>query len=210
MLRLLLRRLQHARRLGDVVVATSVDPSDDLVAKTAAAAGVGIHRGSLDDVLGRFLGAVGDHDGPIVRITGDCPLIDAQMVDATVDVFERTPGCAYASNFDPRCFPEGLDTEVISPSALAAVAAEATDPEDREHVTLAVRRQPKRFPAASFAGQTDLGALHWSVDTAADLEFVRLVVARLGERRHSAPMSEMLAAVRDNPSLARMGGRLRG
>lgn len=206
MLVLLLRRLGHARAVGEIRVATSTEADDDAVAAAAAATGVGVHRGSLEDVLGRFAGAAAGHPGPIARITADCPLVDPAVVDAVVDLFERTPGCGYASNVEPRTYPDGLDVEVFSASALADADAETTDPREREHVTGLLRRHPDRWPPAALVGDQDLGELRWTVDTAEDLAFVSAVAARLGARRDRAGLEEILDLVRGDPVLASMPG----
>jgi spore coat polysaccharide biosynthesis protein SpsF (cytidylyltransferase family) len=209
-LALLLRRLRGACRIGETVVATTTDMADDPIAKLATELGVGVARGSREDVLARFLAAIGERSGPIVRITGDCPLIDPSVVDATVERFASVPGCAYASNIVPRTFPDGLDVEVADARALREIAGDHLAPAEREHVTLALRGQPTRFPAASLMSPDDLGKLRWTVDDEQDLEFVRALVWRLGDRRYEAGMTEILAAVRSPPSLADFGAQVRG
>ena len=210
MLALMLRRLEAVRGVAQRIVATSVEAIDDPVAELAAASGMAVARGPRDDVLARFIQAIGDHDGPVVRLTADCPLIDPEVVDAAVALFERTPGCAYASNVEPRTFPVGLDVEVVSAAVLREIDAEPRSPEEREHVTIFVRRRPDRFPHASLTREPDLSGLRWTVDDGADLEFVRAVVARLGDRRHIAGLDEVLAAVREEPALMSGDGRARG
>jgi spore coat polysaccharide biosynthesis protein SpsF (cytidylyltransferase family) len=207
MLALLLRRLSHARQIGEIVVATSTDASDDPIARLALSVGMGVSRGPRSDVLERYLIAIGDHDGPIVRITGDCPLIDPAIVDDTVERFLSAPGCAYASNIEPRTFPDGLDVEVFDVAALHAVAREPLDLVDREHVTSAIRAQPQRFPQAAVVCACDLGELRWTVDEPEDLEFIRALVQRLADRRERAGLAEILSAVREPPSLATFHGR---
>jgi spore coat polysaccharide biosynthesis protein SpsF len=209
MLGLLLRRLAGARRVDEIRVATSGRPDDDPIAARARALGHAVHRGSLEDVLARFAGAAAGHDGPIVRITADCPLVDPGIVDAVIELFERTPGCAYASNVAPRTYPDGLDVEVISSAALHAANAEATDAAEREHVTAGVRARPQRWPAAALTcAPEDLGELRWTVDTADDLAFVRGVAARLGDGRYEAGMQAILRLVRGDAELAAIpGGR---
>jgi spore coat polysaccharide biosynthesis protein SpsF (cytidylyltransferase family) len=206
MLLLLLRRLSHARRLGGIVVATSTDASDDPIVGVAISAGVAVSRGPQRDVLERFLLAIGDREDPIVRITADCPLIDPAIVDDTVERFLSVAGCAYASNIQPRTFPDGLDVEVIDAAALRAVGREPLEIEDREHVTSAIRAQPGRFRQAAVVGACHLGELRWTVDEPEDLEFVRTLVRRLGARRHEAGLAEILSAVRAEPSLAAYHG----
>lgn len=204
---MLLRRLGRARRLREIILATSDEPDDEPVARLGHDLGVGVFRGSLKDALSRFVGALGTRPGPVVRITGDCPLIDPGVVDRAVALFEATPGCAYASNVDVRTFPDGLDVEVVSRTALLAASSDTLAPVDREHVTTAVRRDPERFAPATLVADQNLADLRWTLDTADDLALIRAVVERLGPRRHDAELAEILAAIRQSPSLATFRGR---
>ncbi len=206
MLALLLRRLQHARLIDGIVVATSTDAVDDPIAQLAGDVDVGVSRGPRDDVLTRFLMAIGDREGPVVRITGDCPLIDPVVVDATIERFLSVPDCAYASNVEPRTFPDGLDVEVFDAAALRTIASEPLNAHDREHVTSALRAQPERFRQVALGSAQHLGDLRWTVDEPEDLEFVRAVARRLGGLRQQAGLAEILAAVRSEPSLAEFHG----
>jgi spore coat polysaccharide biosynthesis protein SpsF len=207
MLALLLRRLRPARSLGAIVLATSVESHDDEIAALGLALGVAVSRGPLEDVLARFTAAIGEHEGPVVRVTGDCPLIDPALVDAVVERFVGSPGCVYASNIEPRTFPDGLDVEAIDAAMLRRLDAQSLAAEQREHVTAGLRGHS---PRATLVNPVDLGDLRWTVDRAEDLEFVRALVGRLGERRHRAGMREILRAVRREPSLADDGGWRRG
>jgi spore coat polysaccharide biosynthesis protein SpsF (cytidylyltransferase family) len=191
---LMLRRLANARTVERTVVATSDQTDDDDIVQVAIEVGADTHRGSLDDVLGRVAGAAEGYDGAIVRLTADCPLIDPKLVDRVVELF-REAGVAYASNVEPRTFPDGLDVEVVSAAALRQAAQEVKDPLDREHVTTAIRRDPDRYPAAHLVNDKDLADLRWTVDTEHDLQFIRDVVERLGERRHTAGLAEILELV---------------
>lgn len=208
MLALLLRRLSRATTVGRIVVATSDDPSDDRLAAVAGELGAEVCRGPLHDVLGRFVLATDGHPGPYLRITADCPLIDPDVVDALVERFTATPVARYGSNVEPtRTYPDGLDTELFSAEALAVADRLATTPEAREHVTLTMREDPEQFPAVYLSQPERLGELRWTVDNPADLEFVRRLTARLGDRRYLAGQAEILAAVRRAPSLAEDGLR---
>ena len=91
-------------------------------------------------------------------------------------------------NIEPRTYPDGLDVEVFSRVVLDLTDEIATDRQDREHVTPVMRRDPDRFPAVALVSEEPLGDLRWTVDTEADLDFVRRVVARLGTRRYTAGM----------------------
>jgi spore coat polysaccharide biosynthesis protein SpsF (cytidylyltransferase family) len=208
MLALQLRRLERSRAIDRIVVATSDDPSDDPIAAAAVELSVKVHRGPLHDVLARFAGAAAGHDGPVLRLTADCPFIDPAVVDDLVALFTADPVAAYGSNVDERTYPDGLDVEIFTPEALTEAARRATDPVDREHVTTLIRRERDRFPAVSLVRTSEpLGHLRWTVDDQADLEFVRNVVRRLGDRRHAATLEEILAAIRRPPSLGEAGLR---
>jgi len=207
MLALLLHRLKTSREIERITVATSTDAVDDSIEELARDLTVEVHRGPRDDVLSRFAGAVAGHTGPVARVTGDCPLIDAEIVDQVVALFRGTPGCDYASNVEPRTYPDGLDVEVFSPEALEAAALQALNPFEREHVTVVMRQHPERFRSASLTCEEGLADVRWTVDTDDDLAFVRQVVARLGRRRYAAGLQEILAAVTAEPSLADYRGR---
>jgi spore coat polysaccharide biosynthesis protein SpsF len=181
-----------------LVVATSTEPGDDAVAELAAAAGVDVVRGPEADVLGRFA-LVAERYRPraIVRLTGDCPLSDANLVDQVVEVHRRE-AAHYTSTLFPRSFPKGLDVEVVRTEALLEAAARATAPAEREHVTPYLYRRPERFRMANVSSGLDLGQQWWVVDTAADLEVVRAMVARLTHPR-TASWQDILAVVGTQP-----------
>ena len=176
-----IERLRRSRTLDRLVVATSDLPSDDALAAFCESLGLGVHRGPLDDVLGRFHGAISAF-GPaaaVVRLTADCPLADWTVVDTVVEA-HLAGAYDYTSNVAPeRTFPHGLDVEVAAPVALQDAWREAADPYEREHVTPFIYRRPERFRLGSVASATPLPHLRWTVDAPPDLEFVRQVYAQL-------------------------------
>lgn len=175
--------LQLARldRLPDaqIVVATSDLPGDDPVTALADQYGVPWIRGPERDVLTRFRLALDAHPADeVVRLTADCPLTDPDLVGAAV-ALRRVTGADYAGNTPIRTFPDGLDVEVMTAATLLAAAAEAVEPDDREHVTRFVLQRPDRFRLANLRGPVELASERWTVDTDADLARVRAIVARL-------------------------------
>src|SRR4249919_1798097 len=135
MIERLLARLSRARRLDGIWLATSDARADDPLAAHVAALGYPVFRGSEADVLARFHGAAeAAGAGVVVRITGDCPLVDPQLVDAALEDYARG-GADYLSNVAPPSYPDGLDLEIFSARALATAASEAQAPAEREHVT---------------------------------------------------------------------------
>ena len=193
MLGFMAARLARARRLDAVVVATSDDAHDDPLAAFAASAGLACVRGPLADVLTRYhLAADQARADIIVRVTGDCPLIDPEVVDAVVALLVDG-GLDYASNVAPPSFPDGLDCEAFTGAALAAAMAGASAPADREHVTTFIRGNP-RFAQANHAHTPDLAALRWTVDYPADLAHVRALVSAVAGDPLAAGLGDYLEA----------------
>jgi spore coat polysaccharide biosynthesis protein SpsF len=179
MLAFLLRRLRPLRVDG-VVIATTEAAADDDVASLARDEGAAVVRGPDTDVLARFVLALDRFPAStVVRITADCPFTDPALVGTALAVRDAT-GADYVSNTLVRTFPDGLDIEVIDADALRIAAAEADDPVEREHVTPFVYRHPERFTLRTLRYPQQLGDLRWTVDTGADLAFVRDVVEHIG------------------------------
>ncbi|MBQ0929632.1 cytidylyltransferase domain-containing protein [Ideonella alba] len=174
------QRVRQARCVDRLIVATSVDASDDPLAEVLAAHGIECFRGPLADVLARFHQAA-SHAGAdvVLRLTGDCPLIDPELIDR-VAALVIEGSAAYATNAVPASFPDGLDVEAMRIEALAAAAAEATLPSDREHVTPFIRREVQRFPARSISAFADLSSMRWTVDHPDDLAHVEALLAAVG------------------------------
>lgn len=199
-----LLRLRRSRRLDRVVVATTVNASDDPIEELCARLGVPVYRGDEHDVLSRYAGAAAAHDAAtVVRITSDCPLIDPDEIDRLIEVFIREEA-AYASNAHVRRFPRGLDAEVMSRAALETAQRDARERPDREHVTLYLRRQPWLFPHASVVGETDCSQHRWTVDTPADLELVSRLITGLGAAAAEADWRRILALVEAHPGWAQL------
>lgn len=171
------RRAARARRLDGVVVVTSTDASDDTLASTMAAAGLPVFRGDLDDVLKRYADAAAAHGADeIVRLTGDCPLIDPAVIDAVIDA-RRAATADYASNIDPPTYPDGLDVECCTRETLERAHRQATQPHEREHVTLWMRSAAAGLKRVNHRAIGDLSHLRLTVDYPDDLEVVRRIAA---------------------------------
>ena len=188
-------RARAAARVDEVVIATTDGPADDALAEAAGRLGVGCHRGSESDVLSRYRdGARAAGADVVVRITGDCPLVDPGVIDRVVDALGAGEPADLASNVIVRTYPKGLDAEALSADALERIHRLGTSPAAREHVTwFAYRERPELFALRSVEHEHDFGDLNWSVDTPADLDRVRALYERfeLGERIR--PWTELLA-----------------
>jgi len=176
-----LERLRRSKRIDMLVVATSVDASDDPLAAYIERLGLPVYRGPLDDVLERFRGAAALLPGAaaVVRLTADCPLADPGLIDQVIE-HHHAVGADYTSNtLGTRTYPHGLDAEVIRTQVLIEAAELAADPYEREHVTPYIYRRPQTYKLAGVARHDSWAALRWTVDLPEDLVFVREVYAKL-------------------------------
>jgi spore coat polysaccharide biosynthesis protein SpsF len=191
---LLLDRLTRSGA-ARVVVATSIEAGDDPIEGFCEDRGVQVVRGSESDVLGRFIDALDQFPAShVVRITGDCPLVDPAVVDEVIGLHLRS-AADYSTNVLPRTFPKGLDAEVVRADALRVADAEAEDPLEREHVTPFLYRRPERFRLANLRSGEDLGDERWTLDTAEDLDTLRSMVVALGARAADAGWPEVVSVV---------------
>ena len=183
MLAHVLGRAQRIPGVEFVGIATTTSPGDDVIFKFADDQGVPVTRGSEHDVLDRVYQAAKEWGvSVIIRVTPDCPLLDSDLSGRVLEKFlQPGTGLDYVSNTAPPTFPDGLDTEVFSFSALERAWQEAVLPSEREHLTAYITKHPELFSLANFASETDYSKHRWTVDRSTDLEFVRSVMAGGGE-----------------------------
>lgn len=177
-------RLDACKTLDDVVVATSVHSSDDVLAKWCEHRGVSVFRGSLDDVLDRYYQcAVQVRADAVVRITADCPALDPTIVDDVVRGFKTGSFDLFYLGGE---FPDGLDCAVFSFSALQRAWREATLKSEREHVGPYVVNHPELFRLGSLEKFTGMAHHRWTLDEPRDLAFLQAVFERL-QRKGGTP-----------------------
>jgi spore coat polysaccharide biosynthesis protein SpsF (cytidylyltransferase family) len=205
MLAHIIERVSRATLVDRVVVATTDGVSDDVVAALAVASGAGVTRGPEADVLTRYVMAAREHGADvIVRITADCPLTDAAIVDSVIRARSEHEA-DYASNVEPPTFPEGYDCEVFTSGCLARVDREATLDYEREHVTVRVREHLDDFRTAHVAHEPDLSAMRLTVDVPADLDRVRRLLDML-PLSPPPDLEAVVAAFERDPALQDQSG----
>ena len=199
MIELLLARLSKSSQIDQIILATSTDELNIPLVEHVEKLGYECVRGSENDVLDRFLVAARQVQADvIVRITGDCPLIDPILVDKAISQF-KTECVDYLSNTCPATYPDGLDSEVFTLQALERAVRESNNPFDHEHVTPYLRTHGL-FKVGALRHTEDLSRLRWTVDEPADFEVVSAVF------RHFAPninfsWTEVLELQRTQPDL---------
>ena len=208
LLQVLAERLGKAKGIDAIVVATTVNDTDDPIVDLCRRLGLTVFRGSEDDVLGRVCGALRAADADIcVEITADCPLLDPEIVGETLTAFLATRGAhEYVSNSDPhRAVPAGLDVQVFEAGALHQLDAETSDPEEREHVSLGFYRpesgerwRPRFITHGSCQGAEDLLV---TLDYAEDYDLIRALHEDLAPRSPEYGAAELVAWIRAHDAL---------
>ena len=200
----LLRRLRHCRLLDDIVLATTVSPSDDALAAWAIRENVAVYRGSEDDVLARVVQAQSRMESDIVvEVTGDCILLDPELIDVGVKTFLHND-CDVVSNVFPVTYPMGEDVQVFRLSDLAQVERTVFDPAVREHVSLYFYDNPQKYRIFNLFAplRWHAPAYRFQLDYRADHDFICAIY------RHLAPaygdwfgLEEIMNLLRRKPEL---------
>ena len=212
----MLERVQAARSLDEVVVATTRDPQDEPVRALCARLGVRCHSGHPSDLLDRHLGAVeGTGAALVAKIPSDCPLIDPRVIDRVVGFHrQNVDRYDFVSNLHPATYPDGNDVELMPLPLLRLAAREATRPHEREHTTPFFWDQPARFRIGNVAWESgrDLSMSHrFTIDYPEDHAFIAAVYDAL--YRPGAPpfsLEEILAFLDAHPEVFALNHRYAG
>ncbi len=197
-------RLKQSKLIDKIIIATSIQADDDAIENLCKTLQIDCFRGDLNDVLARFYHASQAYSPEhIVRLTADCPLTDASVIDAVIST-HLTQQADYTSNCQPPTFPDGLDVEVFSAKALAISYQQAKKPSEREHVTQFMRNHAELFTLANYQYHQDLSHLRWTVDEAQDFDFVSQVYQHLYADNPYFTMQDILALLAKKPQLSQI------
>lgn len=200
----LVRRLRLAKKLDGIVLATTVSPADDALAAWATSEGVAFHRGSEDDVLLRVVEAQKSQGSDVVvEITGDCPLLDPELIDVGVETFFEND-CDVVCNVRKPSFPMGADVQVFSLAKLEEVERTIEDPPVREHVSLYFYEHPELYRVIHMFAPPRWRdpTLRLQLDYEEDLRFIREVYTRLEPKHGDAfGLEEIMELCREHPEL---------
>jgi spore coat polysaccharide biosynthesis protein SpsF len=204
MLEMHLERLARSTMIDKLIVATSDRPDDTPIAELCEKLDVACFRGSLGDVLDRYYRAA-ERLNPeiVVRLTGDCPLADPEIIDAGIDYFLKN-NFDYVSNCVQRTFPIGLDFEVFRFVCLETAWREATLPSEREHVTPFIKNRPERFAIGHYTNPVNLSRHRWTVDEPDDFAFVAAVYEALFPNNPRFTIDDILALLGERPELMQL------
>ena len=198
-----IERLRASAALDLLVVATSESPQDDPIAELCHENDVCCYRGSLDDVLARMYCAAKAHGaGTVVRLTGDCTLLDPRIVDRMVEE-HFSHGADVTSNSKKPVYPDGMDVEVCSFESLERAHLKASRPSEREHVTLYFYNHPHRFSIhhMSLREHEQFPLLRLTVDEPRDFEKIRCILEVLAPGNPLFSLEDILAYLEQHPEV---------
>lgn len=197
-----INRTRAAPNLHAVIVATTTNAEDDVLADYLRGRSVEVFRGSEQDVLSRYFEcAKTSNSDVIVRVTADDPLKDPAVIARALTLLLGDPTLDYCSNTLTLTYPEGLDIEVVTMKALARAHAEAKLPSEREHVTPYIWKNPDLFKLHNFTHTEDLSAWRLTVDRPQDLELMRKIFAHFSSLGDDFDLDSLIQLLKNQPEL---------
>jgi len=190
-------QLKQCKNIDKIIVATTILKEDDIIENFAKNLGIDVFRGSVEDVLDRYFQCANYFKiNTIIRITGDCPLIDPLIVDRGIEIFQ-SENYDYVTNTFPRTFPDGNETEIFSFNILKKAWENAILPSEREHVTPYFQHQ--NFKIKNFENTIDNSHLRWTVDFPEDLQLVKTLISKIDSR--PIHLEDILHLIKSEPEL---------
>lgn len=194
-----LERLSQSKMIDKIILATSYESSDDPLEQVLAGTDIEVFRGNLDDVLDRYYQCAKQYQPEhVVRITGDCPVIDWRLVDEVITKHIEHGNDYTVTSED---YPDGLDTEVMKFSALEKVWKNARLLSEREHVTLYIRNHKELFHAEEIPCTEKLADMRWTVDEPQDFVFVERVYSELYGDKPDFSLMDILELLQKKPDI---------
>lgn len=199
-------RLKQAKLVNQIIIATTNKPEDKTIVDFAKANAIDCYAGSENDLVDRLYQTMKRFKADaMVRITADCPLADPGIVDKVTRLFLNAKGgYDYASNINPPTYPDGLDTEIFSFTALERVQHETKTIFEREWITSNFFEHPERFRLGHLKNNADLSYMRWTVDYQDDFDFINEIYKRLYRPDRVFLMEDTLDLLKKNPELLKI------
>jgi len=210
MLERLIGRLQQCPNIDQVLVATTLNESDNQICKLVENLGVNYFRGSEEDVLSRVLLAAKRFEiETIVEVTGDCPIIDISIVNEAIQRYQQT-SIDYVSNSNIRSYPDGMDVQVYATEVLQRSAAMVTSDLEREHVTLHIRKNPQLFSRIDLVAPDEFNfpKLGLTLDTLEDFKLIDRIINELEPHNQFFSLRSVLDLLESNPKLIEINSKV--
>jgi spore coat polysaccharide biosynthesis protein SpsF len=200
-------RISKAKLVNKIVVAISDDSSDDILAEYLESIHQEYIRGSLDNVLDRYVKAEEKYQpSVIIRLTADCPLVMPELIDQYLEIFDKSE-FDYLSNILKLTYPDGLDVEIIAAGTFKKLLEFNLSKEEKEHVTLGIYSRKDKFRTHNVSNKTNISDFRWTVDTYDDLAFVKSIYKHFESEEMNFTFEDVLKYVKENPNLNRIVSR---
>lgn len=196
-------RIQQAKGVDEVVIATTDRPEDRAVVDLGERLGVRVYCGSVNDVSDRLLAAAAGAD-ILVQITGDCPLVDPVLIDQAIDLLEEKKVDYVSNSLYTNTYPIGFDVRVFTIEALLRSMKLSSDPIDRVHGSYFIARRPDLFSRAGWDAPPELRfkGLRLTVDEPADYKLISQIYEVLAPKTPYFGVKDVIDLMLQNPSWA--------
>ena len=206
-------RIRRAKKVDDVVVITSTNKENNVIEKLCRIKDIPIYRGSENDLLDRHYQAAKEFSADFaVKIPGDCPLSDANIIDQVLQLWlDNRNLYDYVSNYHPATFPDGLDVEGAPIHILEKAWKEADKNYEREHCFPYVWDHPEKFKIGNLTNSFgNMFMTHrWTLDYPEDLLFIERVYKELDDQQYFG-MNEVLNLLKEKPEIANLNKKYNG
>lgn len=202
----LVERLKRCKAIDEFVIATTTNPLDQQIVDFCKKNDAPYYRGSEEDVLGRFWHVAKEYEAEIiVRVCGDCPLIDPAVIDQVITLYKESyPKYDYVSNTLTRTYPRGMDVEVFSFAALESAHQYSSLRNEREHVTPFIYRHPDRYRLGALTRTPDSSHYRLTLDTKEDLDLIKKLIEANYPKNPYFGLAELIASLESHPSWAKI------
>ncbi|MDO8430349.1 MAG: glycosyltransferase family protein [bacterium] len=204
MLEYQIERVKRAKTINQIILATTTNSENKKIIQLAQKLKVRAFAGSENDVLDRYYQAATRFgiDDVIVRLTGDCPLTDPNIIDRVVRFYlKNKKSCQYANNVDPPTFPDGMDVEVFSFNILKEAWQKADLLSEREHVTPYIRNHPEKFKIKNLKSRKDLSRPRLVLDNKEDFILIGKIFTALYPKNKNFDLEDILEFLKKNSKL---------
>jgi spore coat polysaccharide biosynthesis protein SpsF len=207
----LLERVSVAEKVDQIILATTTKPEDDYLAKHVTSLGYNVFRGSENDVLSRYYHAFYefknefDQTNAIVRITGDCPLIDPHLIDEVISVYKSKSIDYVSLSAD---FAEGLDVEIFSENLLIQAFNKAKLPSEREHVALFFHNNKSLFNMCCVQNSSDDSNYRITVDEKQDFVVIKAIIEHFSKNMLALNTQNIKNYLDENPNIHRLNAHI--
>jgi len=187
--------------IDDVIIACTIKNEDKAIEDFAEKNSIKFYRGSVDDIVERFYNAAKEANADIIiRLWGDCPLVDPNLIDEALNVF-IDKGLDYSNNFNPPSYPPGLNFEIYNFKTLEKIMRDTKDPFFREYPFEYIYAYEKSFKTFYYKNKEDLSSIHLTVDYQQDFELISKIFEKLTKKEGIFHLKDIINLIKKNPEL---------